>query len=463
MRGAGLRLRGGAERGARSTPSAAPAATWRSWAAALKERFRARSGARTSGAATRLALDAKKRPVDGVSSNIGHLLGTGILDREEQRIVVERLLDPTMFSGYGIRTLSTTNGAYWPLRYHAGSVWSHDTGIVIDGMLRDGFTEEAAQVAEGLLTAAEGFDYQLPELFGGHPADEVWPPVPYPASCRPRPGPRRRSCRSHEHSGDVRAGDPSHTCWRSRRLSAGLSGTPRHVASVRGRRAFLREHGTTYAEAAGIELADKPSPLFELLVLTMLSSTRISADIAVKPRGSCSAPAGAPQRCSTRRGGSGSRRWAAATDATTSTATRLEELSRMVLDEYGGDLRRIRPQGENAADDLAKVIASFPASARPGPGSSAARCRTWAGPYFDDRALRRPRSPRTSHRAEKAGRPGTGRAGRRPRRCADARQAEKVTPLGRFALATRPVVQRSDAVGQVGSPMSSFHSRGSGR
>ena len=100
--------------------------------------------------------------------------------------MVERLLDPTMFSGYGIRTLSTTNGAYWPLRYHAGSVWSHDTGIVIDGMLRDGFTEEAAQVAEGLLTAAEGFDYRLPELFGGHPADEVWPPVPYPASCRPQ-------------------------------------------------------------------------------------------------------------------------------------------------------------------------------------------------------------------------------------------------------------------------------------
>ncbi|MBY9075981.1 amylo-alpha-16-glucosidase [Nocardioides sp. WL0053] len=160
---------------------------WRSWAAALKERFRTAFWCLDQqGRYPALALDAKKRPVDGVSSNIGHLLGTGILDPEEQRIVVERLLDPTMFSGYGIRTLSTTNGAYWPLRYHAGSVWSHDTGIVIDGMLRDGFTEEAAQVAEGLLTAAEGFDYRLPELFGGHRADEVWPPVPYPASCRPQ-------------------------------------------------------------------------------------------------------------------------------------------------------------------------------------------------------------------------------------------------------------------------------------
>jgi glycogen debranching enzyme len=117
---------------------------------------------------------------------MGHLLGTGILDADEQRLVVDRLLDRTMFSGYGIRTLSVTNGAYWPLRYHAGSVWSHDTAVVIEGMLRDGFTEEAALVAEGLLDAAEGFDYRLPELFGGDPAEDAWPPVPYPASCRPQ-------------------------------------------------------------------------------------------------------------------------------------------------------------------------------------------------------------------------------------------------------------------------------------
>ena len=160
---------------------------WRAWAAALKERFRAAFWCEDEqGRYPALALDAKKRPVDGVSSNIGHLLGTGLLDPSEQRVVVERLLDPTMFSGYGIRTLSTTNGAYWPLRYHAGSVWSHDTGMIIDGMLRDGFTDEAARVATGLLAAAEGFDYRLPELFGGHPAKETWPPVPYPASCRPQ-------------------------------------------------------------------------------------------------------------------------------------------------------------------------------------------------------------------------------------------------------------------------------------
>ncbi len=160
---------------------------WRSWAARLKERFQAAFWCEDEqGRYPALALDAQKRRVDGVSSNIGHLLGTGLLDPEEQAVVVERLLDPTMFSGYGIRTLSTTNCAYWPLRYHAGSVWSHDTGIVIDGMLRDGFDDAAAIVATGLLAAAEGFDYRLPELFGGDSAAEVWPPVPYPASCRPQ-------------------------------------------------------------------------------------------------------------------------------------------------------------------------------------------------------------------------------------------------------------------------------------
>ena len=160
---------------------------WRAWAVRMRERFRKSFWCEDEhGRYPALALDAEKRPVDGISSNIGHLLGTGILDPQEQRLVVDRLLDPTMFSGYGIRTLSTTNGAYWPLRYHAGSVWSHDTAMAITGMLRDGFAEEAACVAEGLLTAAEGFGYRLPELFAGDPADEVWPPVPYPASCRPQ-------------------------------------------------------------------------------------------------------------------------------------------------------------------------------------------------------------------------------------------------------------------------------------
>lgn len=117
---------------------------------------------------------------------MGHLLGTGLLDADQEALVVSRLMSPEMFSGYGIRTMSTDNVAYWPTRYHVGSVWTHDTAMIIDGMLRAGFDAPARTLAEGLLRAAEGFDYRLPELFGGQSADEVFPPLPYPASCRPQ-------------------------------------------------------------------------------------------------------------------------------------------------------------------------------------------------------------------------------------------------------------------------------------
>ncbi|HHU39187.1 MAG TPA: amylo-alpha-1,6-glucosidase, partial [Propionibacterium sp.] len=154
---------------------------------AMADRFRAAFWVSDAeGRYPALALDAAKRPVDGCASNMGHLLGTGILSDEEKAIVVARLVAGDMFSGYGIRTMSTTNAGYWPLSYHVGSVWTHDTAVCVDGMLREGFTDEARRVAAGLVRAASGFDDRLPELFGGHGADTVWPPVPYPASCRPQ-------------------------------------------------------------------------------------------------------------------------------------------------------------------------------------------------------------------------------------------------------------------------------------
>lgn len=160
---------------------------WRAYAADMALRFREKFWCEDEfGPFPAIALDADKVPVDGVTSNMGHLLGTGLLNTAEQEAVVRRLMDPQLFSGYGIRTVSTGNGGFWPTRYHAGSVWSHDTAIIIHGMLRDGFTAEAHRLAEGLLRAAEGFNYRLPELFAGHPAEDTWPPVPYPASCRPQ-------------------------------------------------------------------------------------------------------------------------------------------------------------------------------------------------------------------------------------------------------------------------------------
>lgn len=159
----------------------------RTWARSLRDRFHEAYWCEDElGPYLALALDGEKQPVTGVASNMGHLLGSGLLDAAQERLVVDRLLHPSMFSGYGIRTLSTTNDGYGALRYHGGSVWTHDTGYILRGMLRAGFEAEAEIVARGLLRAAHGFDQRLPELFSGQGSDEVEPPLPYPASCRPQ-------------------------------------------------------------------------------------------------------------------------------------------------------------------------------------------------------------------------------------------------------------------------------------
>ena len=164
-----------------------PGATeWRDYAEDLAGKFRASFWCSDHlGPYPAIALDADKRAVDGVASNMGHLLGTGILNAEEAAVVVQRLMHPSMFSGFGIRTLDTGNAGYWPLRYHAGSVWSHDTAVILQGMAKAGHTGEAAQVAAALLDAAEAFNYRLPELFSGD-TPEQGGPLPYPASCRPQ-------------------------------------------------------------------------------------------------------------------------------------------------------------------------------------------------------------------------------------------------------------------------------------
>ena len=165
----------------------ADAAAWRAWAGDLAERFRAQFWvADELGTYPAIALDAAKRPVTGVASNMGHLLGTGILSPGEARVVVDRLMHPTLRSGFGIRTLSTDNKGYWPLGYHVGSIWTHDNGVILAGMLRDGFVTEARVLAAELLRAATAYDYRLPELYAGYGADETPTPLPFPAACHPQ-------------------------------------------------------------------------------------------------------------------------------------------------------------------------------------------------------------------------------------------------------------------------------------
>ena len=162
-------------------------APWREWARRLATAFHERFWIEDPGGAyPAIAVDARKRPVDSLTSNIGHLLGTGLLDEEQSELVARRLVSPELDSGFGIRTLSTDAAGYWPLSYHGGSVWTHDTAIAVFGLARAGFAEEARTVAEGLLAAAPTFDYRMPELHAGDAASDAPAPAPYPAACRPQ-------------------------------------------------------------------------------------------------------------------------------------------------------------------------------------------------------------------------------------------------------------------------------------
>lgn len=158
---------------------------WRAWAAGLKTRFNERFWVDDGhGRYPAIALDKDKRPVDSLTSNIGHLLGTGILDEQGVRDVVARLTGPDMLSGYGVRTMSGECGGYWPQSYHCGSVWAHDSAIVMLGLAAEGYIDEAVRIAEGLVRAADAFGYQIPELYAGDAGEGG--PAPYPAACHPQ-------------------------------------------------------------------------------------------------------------------------------------------------------------------------------------------------------------------------------------------------------------------------------------
>ncbi|TDD23065.1 amylo-alpha-16-glucosidase [Kribbella turkmenica] len=156
---------------------------WREWAAALQERFRESFWVDGYPA---IALDGEKNPVGGRASNMGHLLGTGLLDAEEELAVADVLAGDDLDSGFGLRTLSTAMTRFNPLGYHTGSVWPHDTAMAIQGLYATGQSARASSYVAGLVRAAEAFDYRLPELYGGRGRVEESTPTPYPLSCRPQ-------------------------------------------------------------------------------------------------------------------------------------------------------------------------------------------------------------------------------------------------------------------------------------
>ncbi len=158
----------------------------RQWAHDLKQRFRSQFWvADDRGRYPAIALDRDGRAVDGVASNMGHLLGTGLLDPDEAATVAARLAGPDLDSGYGLRTLSSRSPRFSPTSYHGGAVWPHDTAITARGLLLEGHDDVAASLLTGLLAGAGGFADRLPELYAGVQADAS-APLPYPASCRPQ-------------------------------------------------------------------------------------------------------------------------------------------------------------------------------------------------------------------------------------------------------------------------------------
>jgi glycogen debranching enzyme len=126
------------------------------------------------------ALDGDKKPVKTIASNAGHLLWSGIVRPDRAERVVRRLLEPDMWSGWGIRTLSERNPAYNPFSYQNGSVWPHDNGIIAMGFKRYGFAKEAAMVARDISAAASYFVFhRLPELYAGVKREAGTFPVQY--------------------------------------------------------------------------------------------------------------------------------------------------------------------------------------------------------------------------------------------------------------------------------------------
>ncbi len=133
-----------------------------------------------------LALDGDKRQVDAITSNIGHLLWSGIAGPQEAAATAAQLLDAPLYSGWGVRTLSALGSGYNPLGYHTGTVWPHDNSLIVAGLARYGHHEAAIQIAASILSAAPHFENRLPEVFAGYPAELTSVPVAYPSASRPQ-------------------------------------------------------------------------------------------------------------------------------------------------------------------------------------------------------------------------------------------------------------------------------------
>ncbi len=133
-----------------------------------------------------LALDADKRPVDSLTSNIGHLLWSGIVPEHRLDAVVDRLMGDDLWSGWGVRTMAASDAGYSPISYHNGTVWPHDNSLIAAGLARARRWPEVQRIARRMLDAARSFGWELPEVFAGLPRSDTPFPVAYPTAARPQ-------------------------------------------------------------------------------------------------------------------------------------------------------------------------------------------------------------------------------------------------------------------------------------
>ncbi|WP_327684131.1 glycogen debranching N-terminal domain-containing protein [Kitasatospora sp. NBC_00458] len=169
---------------------------WRSWAAGLRARFRDRFWVDDlSGGRPAAGLAPGGQPLPALASGLVHLLDPGLsaeggrheslLDREQTRLLAQRLAAPELDSGWGLRTLSAKSPRFNPLGHRSGAVRVHETALAVAGLAEAGHENEAGALLEGLLGAAAHFEGRLPEMYAGEQRTPGFPPVPHPGACRP--------------------------------------------------------------------------------------------------------------------------------------------------------------------------------------------------------------------------------------------------------------------------------------
>ena len=155
-------------------------------AAELQKRFDEAFWCEARGGYYALALDGHKARVDSLTSNIGHLLWSGIVPPARADAIVDQLMGDELWSGWGVRTMSTGDGAFNPLSYHNGTVWPHDNSLIAWGLARYERWPETHRIARRMLSAAGHFANQLPEVFAGFSRSATPFPIAYPTAARPQ-------------------------------------------------------------------------------------------------------------------------------------------------------------------------------------------------------------------------------------------------------------------------------------